>query len=257
MKLPNLTELRKVALDNAKKYSPEILTGIGVAGFITTTVLAVKATPKAVKKLDARKEKLKKKKLPVTEVVRTVWKDYIPATVTGVASTACIIGASAVNHKRNMALATAYGLSEAALKTYQEKVVEKIGEKKEQAVRDEIAKDQLDRVPLSNSQVIQTGKGDALFFDTVSGRYFKSDIEKLRRIQAELNQRLTTEMYLSLNEFYFEIGLDPISIGDELGWNVNDSLISLDFSAQLTDDGTPCGVLSYCIAPRWDYRKLH
>ena len=27
------------------KHSPEILTGIGIAGMITTTVLAVKATP--------------------------------------------------------------------------------------------------------------------------------------------------------------------------------------------------------------------
>ena len=30
------------------KHSPEILTGIGIAGMITTTVLAVRATPKAL-----------------------------------------------------------------------------------------------------------------------------------------------------------------------------------------------------------------
>ena len=31
-----------------KKHSPEILTGIGIAGMITTTVMAVRATPKAL-----------------------------------------------------------------------------------------------------------------------------------------------------------------------------------------------------------------
>ena len=31
-----------------QKHSPEILTGIGIAGMVTTTILAVRATPKAV-----------------------------------------------------------------------------------------------------------------------------------------------------------------------------------------------------------------
>ncbi len=31
-----------------KKHSPEILTGIGIAGMITTTVMAVRATPKII-----------------------------------------------------------------------------------------------------------------------------------------------------------------------------------------------------------------
>ena len=31
-----------------QKHSPEILTGIGIAGMVTTTILAVRATPKAL-----------------------------------------------------------------------------------------------------------------------------------------------------------------------------------------------------------------
>ena len=37
------------------KHSPEILTGVGIAGMITTTVLAVKATPKALRLIDDKK----------------------------------------------------------------------------------------------------------------------------------------------------------------------------------------------------------
>ena len=34
------------------KHSPEILTGIGIAGMVTTTVMAVRATPKALRLID-------------------------------------------------------------------------------------------------------------------------------------------------------------------------------------------------------------
>lgn len=40
------------------KHSPEILTGIGLAGMITSTVLAVKATPKALILIDNYKRKI-------------------------------------------------------------------------------------------------------------------------------------------------------------------------------------------------------
>ena len=39
-------------------------------------------------------------------------------------------------------------------------------------------------------------------------------------------------------------------IGDELGWNVTNGLIELDFSAQLDTDGTPCIVIDYTVAPK-------
>lgn len=41
-----------------KKHSPEILTGIGIAGMITTTVLAVRATPKALILIEEKKDEL-------------------------------------------------------------------------------------------------------------------------------------------------------------------------------------------------------
>ena len=41
-----------------KNHTPEILTGLGTAGMIFTTVLAVKATPKALKLIDEKKKEL-------------------------------------------------------------------------------------------------------------------------------------------------------------------------------------------------------
>lgn len=239
-----------------QKHSPEILTGIGIAGLITTTVLAVRATPKALLLIEEKKIEEDVDKLKPVEVVRTTWTCYIPATVTGALSIACLVGASSVSLKRNTALATAYSLSESALKTYQEKVIETIGEKKEKEIRDEIAKGQLKKDPLVNKEVIVTGKGETLCYDTISGRYFKCDIEKIRRVEAMLNKELYSSMYVSLNDFYYEIGLRSTELGDELGWNTDMGPINFDFSSQLAEDDTPCLVINYHIAPRYDYRTL-
>ena len=112
----NLSNMVKSVGATMKKHSPEILTGIGVAGMIATTVMAVKATPKAILLINEKEVELKVEKLTLAETVKTTWKCYIPAAITGVSSIACIIGASSVNARRNAALATAYTLSETALR---------------------------------------------------------------------------------------------------------------------------------------------
>lgn len=236
-------------------HSPEILTGIGIAGMVTTTVLAVKATPKALKLIEAKKEALEVEKLTPVETVKTAWKPYIPAAVTGVISVACLVGASSVNASRNAALAAAYNISATALSDYKEKVIETIGEKKEKAVRDKVAEEQLKKTPAdSNTTIFVTGSGKTRCFDTITKQRFVSDIESIKKSVNELNRRMINgEDYISLNEFYYEIGLDEVAIGDELGWNVTRGLIEVDFSAQLDADGTPCIVLDYTVVPKRGY----
>ena len=253
----NVAKLFKEAQTVVSKHSPELLTGIGIAGMITTTVLAVRATPKAMKLIDAKKDEMElsvDEKLTAVETVKATWKCYIPAAVTGVTSVACLIGASSVNARRNAALATAYNLSATALSEYKEKVIETIGEKKERDVRDKVAEERLKKEPVNNSAIIVSGNGTTRCFDTITKRRFISDIEKINRIVNELNRRMVNgEDYISLNEFYYELGLDDVSIGDELGWNVTTGLIELDFSAQLDTDGTPCIVIDYTVAPKRGY----
>lgn len=254
MSKPDISGILKNVRKTMKKHSPEILTGIGIAGMITTTVLAVKATPKALILIEREKKKQDLDKLMPVETVKIAWPCYIPAAVTGVMSIACLIGASSVNVRRNAALATAYALSETALKEYRDKIKETIGDKKEQSVRDAIAKDRIERNPVSNREIIITERGNSLCYDVVSGRYFRSDIDKIKKIANELNRRMLDEMDVSLNDFYYEIGLSNTKLGNDLGWNINDGFIDFNFSSQLADDGTPCLVIDYSIAPQYDYR---
>ena len=256
MKKLNLQRLAQRSKIYLRKASPTILSGFGAAGVIVTSVLAVRATPKAIRLLDEEKRRQQADKLEPMDVAKIAWKCYIPAAVTGTVSIACLIGASSVNARRNAALTAAYTISESTLRDYQKKVLETIGEKKEQTIRDEVAKERLKREPVENKEVIITAKGDTLCFDAVSGRYFKSDIDKLKKVENKLNRQMRDEMYISLNDFYYEIGLEPIKLGDDLGWNIDNGYIDLRFSSQLASDDTPCLVIDYGYGPRYDFRNL-
>lgn len=236
-----------------KKAAPHILTGIGIAGMALTTVIAVKQTPKALQLLEEKKQEKQVYKLKPLEIMRTTWMCYLPAFILGGSSIACLLGASAIHNRRNIALGAAYAISESALKEYQAKVTETIGAKKEQAIRDEIAKDKIRKHSVNNQVVFLTQKGNTLCYDAVFDKYFKSDIDLLKKAENELNRRMRDEMYISLNDFYYEIGVKQIPIGDDLGWNIDDGYLDLHFSSQLADDGTPCLVMDYHIAPRYDY----
>ena len=237
------------------KHSPEILVGIGVTGMVTSTVLAVKATPKALILLEQAKED-KGDALTTIETIKVAWKPYIPAALLSVASISCIIGASAVNTKRNTALATAYAISERSLLTYRDKVIETIGEKKEKEIKDKVAQDAVDNKPVSNSQVIITTKGNTLCMDSISRRYFRSDLDNVKKIVNELNREMLTQNYVSLNEFYYALGLDGIKSGSRLGWNVSDGFIELRYSTCLAENDEPCIVIDFDNEPYYDFDKF-
>ena len=254
MRRINWSKIFKAVQSSAKKHTPEILTGIGITGLVGAGIMAVKATPKALMLIEEKKYDYDIDELTKLETIKTTWTCYVPSVVVGGMSICCLIGASSVNFRRNTALATAYSLSESALKEYQEKVVEVIGEKKEQDVRDAIVKDKIDKTPVTNREVFLTEKGNTLCLDLHSKRYFRTDIDMLKRAVNDLNRRMRDEMFISLNDFYYEIGLDGIKLGDDLGWNIDRGYIDLQFSSQLANDETPCLVIDYEVAPEYGYR---
>lgn len=254
---------------STSKHSPEILLGFGIAGFVSTVILAVKATPKAMAIIAEAKDEIKEEadedietiELRPVEIVKKTWKCYLPASVSFIFSLSCLIGSHSIDARRNAALATAYKLSEKAFNEYRSKVVETIGEAKEKKIRDAVKKDRVNSNKPKETNVIITGRGNTLCLDEMSGRYFESDIEVLRRIENELNKKMLSEMYISLNDLYCEIGLAPTPLGNDFGWNIDNGYIDMDFSSIIAPDdsiyaGKPCLVLGYRCAPRRDYSKL-
>ena len=243
------------------KHSPEILIGLGVTGMVTTTVLAVKATPKALQLMEKRKRELEVEKLTPIETVKTTWKCYVPAAISGATSIACIVGSNSVNARRNAALATAYKISESAFTEYRNAVVETVGEKKERIVHDKLATKHISENPINRTEVIVTGKGKTLFLDPLSHRYFYTSVQKIDDAINKLNYEINTAAFMTdgvtLNMFYDEIGLPGTMTGDNLGWNLNTGLIAWHKGSDIVPEGEehegePCIVIEFTNPPRYD-----
>lgn len=232
-----------------EKNLPTILSGMAVAGVITTTIFTVHATNQAREAIEEEKERQHIKiNLPKKEVVKLAWKYYIPTAISATSTIACIVGSNSINLKRNAAIAGLYSITDASLKEYKDKVANEIGKRKEEKIRNEINQEKIESNPPKDNQIIMTGYGDTLCWDSLSDRYFRSDLEKLRQIQNDLNYRLLSEMWIPLNEVYIELGLNEIRLGYDLGWTV-DHRIDFVFDAMLTPKGEPCIRLDYEIGP--------
>lgn len=238
----------RVVSDN----SPMLLTGLGVAGVITTAYLTGQSTLKAVRLID-REDPYEMQSFQ--NKVKLVWPEYIPPVSAGVMTISCIIASHHISNRRAAALAAAYSLSERAMVEYKEKVIARLGEKKEQAFRDEIAQDRVALTPASKQQIVLTGSGDVLCFDAYSGRYFTSNVEAIRKSQNALNHQILNEMYASLSDFYHLIGLPSTSFSDEVGWT-SDKLLELEISTVLSEDERPCLSIGFNVAPIRNYYKI-
>ena len=238
-----------------KKNASTILTCIGAVGVVATSILAVKATPKALD-LIKKAEEEKGEDLTKTEVVKVAGPAYIPAVVTGVTTIACIFGANTLNKRQQASLMSAYALLDNSYKDYRGKVKDLYGEESDEEVIEEIAKDKY-----QEETFIDEDDGKKLFYDSFSGRYFRSTIEKVQQAEYELNRDLSMRDYATLNEFYDYLDLPPIAGGDDLGWSTGmnfdyywQSWIDFGHHKVAMDGGIECIIITMFAEPTlgWD-----
>ena len=172
------------------KHSPALLTGLGIGLSSVAVGLGIIFTPKAIKAINDKKMQEQKDKLTPVETVKVAWKYYVPALAAEAGAIACILSAKKIDAKRYAAVAAAYSLAESKLLKYEEKITEVVGEKKATAIKDAVAEEVIKENPVTNQQVLITDKGETLFYDSVSGRYFKGDRGKIEQAVNELNRRI-------------------------------------------------------------------
>lgn len=195
-----------------KRNSATILTCMGGAGVVATSVMAVKATPKALQLLEEA-EKEKQEELTNLEKVKIAGPAYIPSIVVGASTIVCIFGANALNKRQQAALTSAYGLINSSYKEYKNKVKELYGEDADGEVKNQIAKDKYEKADIPRAE------GFELFYDEFSGRFFRSTLEKVQRAQYEINRDLSLRDWATINEFYDYLGIPHVDAGDIIGWS--------------------------------------
>lgn len=230
-----------------------ILTGVGVVGTVTTAVLTGKAAVKAFA-IEQEIYESGHDVLSFKDRVRATGHCYIPPVASGTVTIAAIIAGHRLSAKKAAALAAAYSLSEGRLQEYKEKVLEKMGVNKEQAIRDELAQDRVNKTPMSREVVI--GTGNVLCFDEYSGRYFESNMEEIRQSVNTVNSYILDHQYASLSHFYDELNIPPIGMSDEVGWK-SDDLIEVGFSTVMSPDKRPCLSMEFHNRPIAEYTAVY
>jgi hypothetical protein len=241
---------RKFAIDNA----PAILTGVACAGVATTAVLAVKATKPALIDIMHAEAELGRE-LTKSETAKLCWKYYIPAAGVGAMTIACIVTASSINSSRQAAMASAYVMTEQEFRKFQEKMAEQHGQNKTNKVQDDINQDYVRENPVKQEQVVIVTSGtDHLFMDKLSGRYFRSTVDKVEKAVNRINFDLNNNAYAPLNDFYEYLELDRTDMGEELGWQADD-ILEVRRSLVMAGD-EPCIVMSFSMTPVRNYWKF-
>lgn len=231
------------------KHAPELLITLGITGFVTGTVVAVKNTPKVVKKLEMEKQNLGVDKLKVKDVVRVAAPAYIPTLVMdGIAITA-IIGSNRIKSKRYAALAAVYQLSSAAFERYKDNVVATIGEQKSKEIESKTVNETIAEAYNKNGKngiMCIEGSGSELCYDIVSDRFFYSDRNSIEKAQNDFNADMISQgVYSSLNEFYQLLGLKDVVLGYDFGWDIDKGYLNVKITSTIAPNGKPCLAISY------------
>lgn len=240
----NILQSSKVFL---RRNASTILTCVGGVGVVATSVLAVKATPKAMTLLKNAEEE-KGEELTKFEKFKVAGPAYIPSVITGVSTIACIFGANILNKHHQAALMSAYALLDNSYKEYRAKVEEIYGEDADKQVREEIAKDKYEESDKDENKVT--------FYDEYSGKYFESTMEDVLRAEYILNRDLSYHGYATLNEFYDLLKLPMTDYGDILGWNASAvhemqwySWVEFNHRRVELEDGMYCYILEILTEP--------
>lgn len=246
----------------AKRNAATILTFVGAAGVVVTSIAAVKGTTKAVKLLE-QAEKEKGEELSKKEIVKVAGPSYIPAVVIGVSTIACIFGANVLNKKTQAALSSAYALIDQSYKDYKRKLVELHGEEMHQEIVDAIAVEKADKVYLNANNLAGSCYLDldedfsdpVLFYDEYGNRYFESTIEKVITAEYHLNRNYVLRGSTDLNELYEFLGLEPTDYGAEVGWCTGSEIYWIDFNHRkvVMEDGLECYIIEMPFGPMADY----
>jgi len=237
-------KVAKMVAVKAKAKAPLLLMIGATVGLGVTIGCAIENTKTYMKTLD--------KKMTKRQKFVKILKVYSPTIIAATFTTSCIIGGHQVSMKRNVALAGAYKLSEETLKKYKTKWAEHVPEKKRKEYEEEIIRETPGFADVPEWTDTDE-KGLVLCFDLRSGRYFKTNLNKIEKAQNELNRLLIDEMYVSLNDAYCALETETIGLGDDLGWNVDDGLVDFVVGSMVTDAGQPILTLDFRVWPRPKY----
>lgn len=236
------------------KYSPAILTGVGVVGMVGATVLACRATLKADTIVTQMKADLatihEAHDLAISKPTEIEYstldyrrdlsiayaragvsflKLYLPSLALGAVSISCVLGGQKVMWKRNAAIGAAYQGLQKSFNAYRERVAEEFGPEKERDIRrgayEEVVTTEKDGEKVEETVRKAAELADispyAKIFDEYNTHWHRNaDYNRmfLQTNQRYANDKLNAMGHIFLNEVYDMLGFPRTSAGAMVGW---------------------------------------
>ena len=242
----------------AQKHSPRMLFVGGIAGVITSAVLACRATLKLDETLEDIQNKLKdvrelkdsESNYPIQEYKKDltamylhgslrIVKLYAPSVVLGSVSIGALTGSHITLNRRNASLTAAYAALAKSYEEYQARVKEELGDEKADDILQGVKLVENPDKPKSKALVAVVNDGEgcsqyARFFDEYSKEWQKNPEYNRMFVTAQetyANHKLQAKGHVFLNEIYKSLGFEDTKAGAVVGWVWNcdgDNYISFD-----------------------------
>lgn len=236
-----------------KKNSSNILTGIGCIGVVATTILAIKATPKAMELIDEAESEIDGT-LTNFEKIQVAWKPYIPTIISGLSTIFCVCGSNYISAKKQKAIISAYMVLDNAYKEYQNHIIDEYGEDTNRRIKNDIMQKQLDNM---DEKEMET---ETLFFEFNTLRFFELSMDKVLKAECKALAQLERYGHLSLNDYYSYLGISLSDYGEVVGWSkyqmdTEQYVDKLEFTYDKTvmSNGLVCYNIVTNIPPTMDY----
>lgn len=226
-----------------KRNSSTILSIIGGIGSITSTILAIKATPKAVNIIQDEEFK-QQRQLTKKEIVALTWKEYIPTGLSLLGTLTCIFGANYLNRRNQASLVAAYSILDNSYKQYRNKAKEIYGPDADKKIINSVVKEYYDYKELQSACHDENNK--QLFFDYQTMRYFEASYDDVINAENKVNELYAATGYASVNDLYKFLNIEPLPYASNIGWIQNGKYKEIEFEHELVelDDGLQCYIIA-------------
>lgn len=168
----------------ARRIFSSLLSIIGAVGTIATTVLAVKATPKAMRKLEELKKEYPNKKIPFKVYLKEFIPIYWPALAVGTATVVSPIAASVMSRKTEASLIATSTMLSQGWNRYKYRVKDFLGVNGERLLKADIAQEE----HLEKKYVSEKGS-KKLYYEEHIGWFYADPVELQAGLE-DINQRL-------------------------------------------------------------------
>lgn len=206
------SQLLKPLATVAKAKSPAVLAGAAIIGAGAIAFTTYKCTPKYKQAVEEAEQTVKtdeygsttveRKPMPKKEKAKIFVKTMWPMMVAIIVTCSAVVASQKINAKRIATLSAAYSLAtqkaqEAAEKKAEEFIKEKMGSETAEEYKKEVVKEheETDKVlnSASTGDILETGGGDDLFVDYMTGIVFKSSAAYIERCVDMINELMEKE----------------------------------------------------------------